>query len=241
MNLFRSEDHMKRWPLYFQAADDYVMSVNDWAEVFSVSMFRKRLDADYLEYSQDYLEDYRVALLLKGKSRPSPDRVLTTVMFTDIVDSTKQAARLGDGLWRSLLEQHNQISRDQIAHFGGREIKQTGDGFLSSFDSPTRAIRCAVAIRHATAELGLQVRIGIHSGECEVLGGDIAGIAVHIAARVQTAASPNEILVSHTVMESVTGSGVDFADQGEHDLKGVPGTWNLHAVALSPGINPPRP
>ncbi|MCL1595190.1 MAG: adenylate/guanylate cyclase domain-containing protein [Actinomycetia bacterium] len=234
MNLFRSEDHVKRWPLYFQEADDYVMSVSDWAEVFSVSMFRKRLDADYLSYSQDYLEHYRVALLLKGKSRPAPDRVLLAVMFSDIVDSTKQAARLGDGPWRSLLEQHNQISRDQIAHFGGKEIKQTGDGFLSSFDSPTRAIRCAVAIRQATVELGLQVRTGIHSGECEILGDDIAGIAVHIAARVETAASPNEILATRTVVESVTGSGIDFTDQGKHDLKGVPGTWNLHAVDISP-------
>jgi len=234
MNLFRSEDHVKRWPLYFQAVDDYVMSVPDWAEVFSVSMFRKRLSVDYLAFSQEYLEDYRVALLLKGKAIPSPDRVLSTVMFTDIVDSTKQSARLGDATWRSLLEQHNQISRTEIAHFGGREIKQTGDGFLSSFDSPTRAIRCAVAIRHATKDIGLQVRVGIHSGECEVLGDDIGGIAVHIAARVETAASPDEILVTRTVMESVTGSGIDFTDQGKHDLKGVPGTWHLHAVATSP-------
>jgi len=231
MNLFRSEDHVKRWPLYFQAVDDYVMSVADWAEVFSVSMFRKRLNADYLAYSKEYLEDYRHALLLKGKAIPSPDRVLSTVMFTDIVDSTKQAALLGDATWRSLLEQHNKISRTQIAHFGGKEIKQTGDGFLSSFGSPTRAIRCAIAIRDATRDIGLHVRIGIHSGECEVFGDDIGGIAVHIAARVEAAASPDEILVTNTVMGSVTGSGFDFTDQGKHDLKGVPGTWRLHAVA----------
>jgi class 3 adenylate cyclase len=197
-------------------------------------MFRKRLNADYLAYSQEYLEDYHVALRLKGKEVPSPDRVLSSIMFTDIVDSTMQAARLGDATWRSLLEQHNQISRTQIAHFGGKEVKQTGDGFLSRFDSPTRAIRCAIAIRHATTDIGLQVRVGIHSGECEVLGDDIGGIAVHIAARVETAASPDEILVTRTVMESVTGSGIDFTDQGRHDLKGVPGTWHLHAVATSP-------
>lgn len=231
MNLFRSEDHVKRWPLHFQAADDYVMSVSDWAEVFSVSMFRKRLNADYLAYSQEYLEDYHVALRLKGKEVPSPDRVLSSVMFTDIVDSTKQAALLGDGTWRSLLEQHNKISRTQIAHFGGKEIKQTGDGFLASFDSPTRAIRCAIAIRDATRNIGLHVRVGIHSGECEVLGDDIAGIAVHIAARVEAAAGPDEILVTHTVVGSVTGSGFEFTDQGRHNLKGVPGTWHLHAVA----------
>jgi class 3 adenylate cyclase len=209
------------------------MSVPDWAEVFSVSMFRKRLSSDYLTKSQEYLEDYHVALRLKGKAAPSPDRVLSTIMFTDIVDSTKQASLLGDDVWRSLLERHNQISRTQIAHFGGREIKQTGDGFLSSFDSPTRAIRSATAIRDATTEIGLQVRIGIHTGECEVLGDDIGGIAVHIAARVETAAAPNEILVTRTVTESVTGSGIDFTDQGEHDLKGVPGTWHLHGVATS--------
>lgn len=225
---------MKRWPLHFQTADDYTMPVADWAEVFSASMFRRRLDADYLANSQKYLEDYHRALLLKGKAIPSPDRVLSTVMFTDIVDSTKQAARLGDEAWRFLLKQHNEVSRTQFAHFGGTEIKQTGDGFLSSFDSPTRAIRCAIAIRDATADTGLQMRIGIHSGECELLGDDIGGIAVHIAARVETAAKPDEILVTRTVMDSVTGSGIDFTDQGEHELKGVPGTWHLHAVETSP-------
>lgn len=224
---------MKRWPLYFQAADDYVMPVPDWAEVFSVSMFRKRLSSDYFAKSQEYLEDYHVALRLKGKAVPAPDRVLSTLMFTDIVDSTKQASALGDDAWRSLLERHNEISRTQIAHFGGRAVKQTGDGFLSSFDSPTRAIRCATAIRDATTEIGLQVRIGIHTGECEVLGDDVGGIAVHIAARVEAAATTNEILVTRTVTESVTGSGFDFTDQGEHDLKGVPGTWHLHGVRTS--------
>ncbi|HSR46339.1 MAG TPA: adenylate/guanylate cyclase domain-containing protein, partial [Acidimicrobiia bacterium] len=207
MNLFRSEEHVKRWPLHFQAVDDYVMPVADWAEVFSVSMFRNRLDADYLANSQRYLEDYRLALLSKGKAMPSPDRILSTVMFTDIVASTQQAALLGDDMWRSVLERHNRIARTQIAHFGGREVKHTGDGFLSSFDSPTRAIRCATAIRNETADIGLHVRIGIHSGECEVLGNDLGGIAVHIGARVAAAAGPDEILVTRTVMESVTGSG----------------------------------
>jgi class 3 adenylate cyclase len=234
MNLFRSEEHVKRWPLHFQASDDYVMSVVDWAEVFSVSMFRERLGPDYLSRSHAHLEEYRAALLLKGKAIPPPDRILSTVMFTDIVDSTQQAAALGDGPWRSLLEQHNDASRTQIAHFGGRVIKQTGDGFLSSFDSPTRAIRSAMAIRSASTHIGLHVRIGIHSGECEVYGDDIGGIAVHIAARVEAAASPDEILVTRTVMESVTGSGIGFTDQGEHDLKGVPGTWPLFGLATPP-------
>ena len=230
MNLFRSEEHVKRWPLYFHAVDDYVMPVADWAEVFSSPMFRNRLAPDYFVHSQQYLEDYRLALLSKGKSIPSPDRVLSAVMFTDIVDSTRRASELGDAKWRSVLEHHNEITRAQIEHFGGREIKQTGDGFLSTFNSPTRAIRCAAAIREATADIGLQVRIGIHSGECEVFGDDIGGIAVHIGARVAAAAGPEEILVTRAVMESVTGSGIDFTDQGSHDLKGVPGSWRLHAV-----------
>ena len=230
MNLFRSEDHVKRWPLYFQAVDDYVMPVSDWAEVFRVSMFRNRLDSDYLAHSQEYLAGYRSALLEKGKAIPSPDRILSTVMFTDIVDSTKQASQRGDADWRSLLEHHNDITRAQIGHFGGREIKQTGDGFLSSFDSPTRAIRCAAAIRKATADIGVHVRIGIHSGEVEVLGDDLGGIAVHIGARVAASAGPEEILVTRTVIESVIGAGFDFADQGVHDLKGVPGAWQLFAV-----------
>jgi class 3 adenylate cyclase len=230
MNLFRSEDHVKRWPLYFQAVDDYVMPVSDWAEVFRVSMFRNRLDHDYLANSQQYLTDYRSALLEKGKAIPSPDRILSTVMFTDIVDSTRQASQRGDTEWRSLLERHNEITRAQIRHFGGREIKQTGDGFLSSFDGPTRAIRCAAAIRKETADIGLHVRIGVHSGEVEILGDDLGGIAVHIGARVAEAANADEILVTRTVMESVIGAGIDFTDQGAHDLKGVPGTWHLHAV-----------
>lgn len=233
MALFRSEDHVKRWPLYFQTVDDYVMPVTDWADVFSASIFRNRLDPEYLANSEVHLEDYRLALIAKGKAIPSPDRILSTVMFTDIVDSTQQAARLGDEAWRSLLERHNGVARTQIEHFGGREIKQTGDGFLSSFDSPTRAIHCATAIRHATAAIGLQVRVGIHSGECEILGDDLGGIAVHIGARVTATAARNEILVTRTVMESVTGSGIDFIDQGMHDLKGVPGSWDLHAVAGS--------
>jgi class 3 adenylate cyclase len=233
MNLFRSEDHVRRWPQHFETADDYVMPIRDWAEVFSATLFRNRLDPDYLTHSHDLLEGYRSALLSKGKAIPSPDRVLSTVMFTDIVDSTQQAARLGDETWRSLLERHNRVTRDQINHFGGREIKQTGDGFLSSFDSPTRAIRCATAIRDATSDIGLQIRSGIHSGECEVLGNDLGGIAVHIAARVAATAGPDEILVTRTVMDSSTGSGLNFLDQGRHDLKGVPGTWHLHAMAPS--------
>ena len=230
MNLFRSEEHVRNWSLYFQASDDYVMPVSDWADVFGVALFRGRLDLDYLDRARAHLLDYHDALLAKGKPAPAPDSVLLTVMFSDIVDSTATAARLGADEWRSLLARHDQIMRTQIRHFGGTEVKQTGDGFLSSFPSPTRAIRCAAAIREASTELGIQLRLGIHSGECEVIGDDLAGIAIHIAARVAATASPGTILVSESVVSAVTGSGIDFVDQGTHQLKGVPGRWPLSAV-----------
>lgn len=230
MNLFRSEEHVRRWPLYFQAADDYVMPVADWAEVFSVSMFRHRLDNDYLARSSVYLEDYRQALLAKGKAIPSPDRVLLTVMFTDIVDSTRQAAALGDGAWRTLLEQHNDVTVTQIGHYGGTVVKGMGDGFMATFTSPTRAIRAAAAIQRAAADLGVQLRAGIHSGECEVAGDDLAGIAVHIANRVAAAAEVGTVFVTEPVRIAVTGSGIDFHDHGEYALKGVPGSWHLHSA-----------
>jgi class 3 adenylate cyclase len=230
MNLFRSEEHLTRWPLYFQTADDYVMPVADWADVFSVPLFRNRLDDDYLQEAESYLRDYRDALRSKGKPVPSPDSVLLTVMLTDIVGSTATAAELGDEEWRALLATHDQITRTQIRHFGGTEVKQTGDGFLVSFSSPTRAIRCATSIRDAAAETGLQLRIGIHSGECEVVGDDLAGIAVHIASRVAAAANPGTVLVSQSVVSAVTGSGIDFVDQGEHELVLEPAI--AHQLAL---------
>lgn len=230
MNLFRSEEHLTRWPLYFQTSDDYVMPVSDWADVFSVPLFRNRLDEDYLQRAEAYLSDYHDALRAKGKPAPSPESVLLTVMLTDIVGSTATAAALGDEEWRALLATHDQMTRSQLRHFGGTEVKQTGDGFLASFTSPTKAIRCAAAIRDASAEAGLQLRIGIHSGECEIVGDDLAGIAVHIASRVAATANPGTVFVSESVVSAVTGSGIDFVDQGEHELKGVPGLWRLSRV-----------
>jgi pimeloyl-ACP methyl ester carboxylesterase/class 3 adenylate cyclase len=158
------------------------------------------------------------------------ERVLTTVMFTDIVGSTGQAAALGDQRWRSLLDNHDRTVRDQLRRFRGNEIKTTGDGFVASFDGPARAIRCAGAIREATEKLGLTLRTGLHTGECEVRGDDLGGLAVHIAARVGAKASAGEVLVSSTVKDLVIGSGIDFVDRGEHELKGVPGGWKLFAV-----------
>lgn len=231
MNLFRSEEHLERWLLYSQTAGDFVMTVAEWATVFSASIFRRRLEPDYLARSPTYLEDYRRALKRMGKTLPAPDRFLSVVMFTDIVGSTNQAAKVGDAEWRSRLERHNDIVRTQLEHFGGREVKQIGDGFLSAFDSPAKAIACAVATLHEVSSLDLQVRAGIHLGECEALGNDLGGIAVHIGARVGALAAPNEVLVSGTVKDAVTGSGIDFKPRGTHELRGVPGVWELWAVA----------
>jgi class 3 adenylate cyclase len=161
------------------------------------------------------------------------DRVLATVLFTDIVDSTQWASELGDRRWRELLDEHDRSVRRAITRFQGREIKTTGDGFLSAFDGPARAIRCARAVTGAAAALDLDVRSGLHTGECEVRGDDLAGVAVHIGSRVASLARPGEVLVSSTVKDLVVGSGIRFDDRGEHELKGVPGVWRLYAVSGS--------
>jgi class 3 adenylate cyclase len=158
------------------------------------------------------------------------ERVLATVLFTDIVGSTDRAAQLGDGRWRDLLDHHDQSVRTQIERFRGREVNRVGDGFVTTFDSPGRAIECALAIRVTLKALGLDVGAGIHTGEIEVRGDDIAGIAVHIGARVSGLAGPGEVLVSSTVKDLVVGSSVEFEERGEHDLKGVPGKWRIFAV-----------
>ncbi len=158
------------------------------------------------------------------------ERVLTTIVFTDIVGSTKRAADLGDDRWRDLLDQHDRIVRRELARFRGREVNTAGDGFVATFTSPSVAIDCAQAIVDAVYEIGLQVRVGMHAGEVEIRGNDIAGLAVHIGARVEAHAGPGEVLVSSTVREIVTGSRRRFNDHGEYQLKGVPGRWRLHAL-----------
>ena len=150
--------------------------------------------------------------------------------FTDIVSSTERAAELGDRKWRGLLDAHDSAVRRQLDRFRGREVNTAGDGFVATFDGPGRAIECACAIRDAVRALGLEVRIGLHTGEIEVRGDDIAGIAVHIAARVSAAAGPGEVFVSGAIPSLVAGSGIDFTDRGEHELKGLPGTWRLYSV-----------
>jgi len=172
-----------------------------------------------------------VAEFLTGeRPRVEVERILTTVLFTDIVSSTAQAVSLGDQRWHSILDSHDRTVREQLRHFRGREINTTGDGFVASFDGPARAIRCAEAIIDATVKLGVELRVGLHTGECEVRGDDLGGLAVHVAARVGAQASPGEILVSGMVKDLVAGSGIEFIDLGEHELKGVPGKWKLFAV-----------
>jgi class 3 adenylate cyclase len=162
-----------------------------------------------------------------------PDRVLATVMFTDIVDSTTRAAQLGDRRWRELVESHDQVVRRLLERYRGREVKTLGDGFLATFDGPGRAIRCATEVCEGVRSVGLEVRTGLHTGEVELAGDDITGIAVNIGARVGAKAEPGEVLVSQTVKDLVAGSGLHFEDRGEHDLKGVPGPWRLWSVAAA--------
>lgn len=168
---------------------------------------------------------------LTGTSQaPELDRVLATVLFTDIVGSTERAAEIGDGRWRELLEAHDDLVRAELEHFGGREVKSTGDGFIAAFDGPGKAIACAGAINEGVRRLGLEVRAGVHTGECERRGEDLGGMAVHIGARVGAKAQAGEVLVSSTVRELVVGSGIEFEDRGCETLKGVPGEWRLFAV-----------
>jgi len=158
------------------------------------------------------------------------ERVLTTIMFTDIVGSTQRAAALGDDRWRDLLDNHDRIVRHELGRFGGREVNTAGDGFVATFISPSAALACADEMVDAVRVLGIEVRVGIHAGEVEVRGADVAGMAVHIGARVSALAGPSEVLVSSTVRDIVTGSRRRFADRGEHQLKGVPGQWRLYAL-----------
>jgi class 3 adenylate cyclase len=179
----------------------------------------------------DQVIDEVEEFLTGHRAEREPDRMLATVMFTDIVDSTRRAAELGDKGWRQLLERHDQLMRRELERHRGREVKTIGDGFLATFDGPARGIRCATSAREAVRDLGIEIRAGLHTGEVEVMGDDIAGIAVNIGARVGAAAGPGEVLVSRTVTDLVAGSGIGFADRGVHALKGVPGEWRLYAVA----------
>jgi class 3 adenylate cyclase/pimeloyl-ACP methyl ester carboxylesterase len=180
-------------------------------------------DADAL---LDEIEEF----LTGCRHAAEPDRALATVLFTDIAGSTERAAALGDRRWRELLERHQTLVRDQLDAYNGREVKTMGDGFLATFDGPAKAIRCACAIVERSSSEGVELRAGVHTGECELLGEDVGGMAVHIGARVAAQAAPSEVLVSSTVKDLVVGSGIEFADRGSYELKGVPGDWRLLAV-----------
>ncbi|TMM18489.1 MAG: adenylate/guanylate cyclase domain-containing protein [Actinobacteria bacterium] len=183
----------------------------------------------WYESAEEWLGEVQ-EFLTGARAVPDADRILATVLFTDIVDSTRTAAELGDQRWRDVLERHQRSVREALDRFNGREVKSTGDGFLATFDGPARAIHCASAILQSSEVRGIRVRAGVHTGECEVMGEDIGGIAVHIAARVSAHAAPRELLVSRTVKDLVAGSGIQFTDRGAHALKGVPETWQLYAV-----------
>lgn len=179
-------------------------------------------DVDYAGEIEEFLTGVRRAVKV--------NRVLTTIVFTDIVGSTERASGVGDRVWKERLDRHDEMSERQVRRFGGRVVKTTGDGALATFDGPAQAIQAAIAIRDAVGQLGIELRVGVHTGEVELRGDDIGGIAVHIGARVMELAKAGEVLVSRTVTDLVTGSGIEFDDRGEYKLKGVAGTWKLFAV-----------
>lgn len=189
------------------------------------------MDGEHVVFDRRVFAEEVEAFLTGGRSVAPVDRVLSTVLFSDIVGSTEQASSLGDQRWRELLDQHDQLVRREIESFGGRLVKSTGDGVMACFDGPGRGVRCGQRLHQTLAPIGIDVRVGLHTGEIELRGDDIGGIGVHIAARVSGLAETGEVLVSRTVTDLVAGSGLEFDDRGEHDLKGVPGSWQLYAVA----------
>ena len=187
---------------------------------------------DHLAFSEgvDPLLDEVEEFLTGSRTGADPDRMLTTLLFTDIVGSTTAASQMGDRAWRDVLDQHHGLMRAELERFGGREVSTTGDGFFASFDRPVAAIRCALAVVRDMPPIGVQIRAGVHTGEVEVRGADLGGLAVHIAARIAASADAGEVLVSSTVHDLIVGSDVGFLARGSHELKGVPGTWRLYAA-----------
>ncbi len=221
--------------LLLYRVDDKDVSVQEGryiAEAIDRSRFVELPGGDHLFWAGDIdqMLDEIEEFVTGARGSDDPDRRLVTVLFTDIVDSTKNAASLGDSEWRRLLERHHQVVRAELSRWSGVEVGTTGDGFLATFDGPARAIRCALSISTEVKSLGLRVRCGVHTGMVEVVEDDVAGIAVHIGARVGAMASPGEVLVSSTVKDLVAGSGFTFEDRGRHELKGVPDRWQVFAA-----------
>jgi len=214
------------YPLLSTAHGEYLAEHIDGAQLKILP------GADIGPSPADYSLTDEVAEFLTGE-RPQIEieRILTTVLFTDIVGSTERLVALGDRQWRTLLDAHDRLVREQLRRYRGREINTTGDGFFASFDGPARAVRCAKAVIDLSAQAGVDIRAGIHTGECELRGDGLAGFAVHVAARVGAIAESGEVLVTSTVRDLVSGSGITFAERGPHLLKGIPDHWNLFAVA----------
>jgi class 3 adenylate cyclase len=228
--------------LVLHRKDDRVVSVEEGrylAERIPGAKYVEVAGADHWPWNgdADAIIEEVLEFLTGTRDLPSTDRILTTVMFTDIVGSTELAADIGDRRWAELLEDHQQIVRQELARFRGREIDTAGDGFLATFDGPARAIQCVSAIRDAVKALGIEIRAGLHTGECEMVGEKIRGVAVHIGARVAALAGPGEILVSRTVRDLVAGSGLAFEDRGTHVLKGVPGEWQVFVAQEAGGAS----
>ena len=205
------------------------------AAVIEGARFVELPGSDHLAFSEgiDGLVDEVEEFLTGVRTGADPDRMLTTLLFTDIVDSTTLAAQLGDRRWRDVLDQHHELGRGELERFGGREVATTGDGFFASFDRPIAAVRCALAMVEAMGPLRIRIRAGVHTGEVEVRGADLGGLAVHIAARVAALAGDGEVLVSSTVKDVLVGADIGFHDRQTHELKGVPGTWRLFAATSS--------
>lgn len=221
--------------LLLHSAGDKAMAVSGsryMAERIPGAKYVELPGADHVPWlsDSDAIVDEIEEFLTGVRGRAEPDRVLATVLFTDVVGSTEKAAALGDRRWHDLLDSHNSAVRRELARFRGREIDTAGDGFLATFDGPARAVRCARAISEAVRPLGLETRAGLHTAECEVMGNGVGGIAVHIGARIAACAGASEVLVSSTVRDLVAGSGLKFREFGVHALKGVPGEWRLFAV-----------
>ncbi len=211
----------------------------EFAELIPAARFVELPGRDHAFWygDQSTIADEIERFITGGSAAAPAERALATLLFTDIVGSTRRAAELGDGEWRVLLERHNTTVEDHVERFGGRVVKLIGDGSLAAFESPAGAVRCGTDLCASLASLGLPIRAGVHTGECEVMGDDLGGMAVHIGARVGATAGPGEVLVSSTVAELVMGSGLRFEERGSHELKGVPGHWRLLAVT---GERPPE-